>query len=256
MGGGRQRPRRVLAGAMIVSVALHGLTVLAFIAVSQERQAALGASVTSESASIEVEVLADPRAGVVDAAEAEPVPEAEPIDEAEQQRDALREQAELPADPPAPQPPPPEAKRPPIPLLPPLPPGAAVLTPHLSTARVSAGTGAEGRDDGTTDIILGANTVPPRGDPAAQNIPPRYPLDAARRGQQGIVELRIMVGTDGSALSVDVAVSSGHALLDRAARDAVVKWRFHPGQENGMVMPTSIPWTFQFSLVDRQSEIR
>ena len=123
---------------------------------------------------------------------------------------------------------------------------------QLPPPRLPSGASADGREEGLTDIILGENTVPPSEDPTAQNIPPRYPTEAARRGQEGTVQLSVVVGTDGSALAVDVAVSSGYPLLDRAAREAVAKWRFRPGSEDGLAMPTTLPVTFQFTLVDRR----
>lgn len=253
-GSARPRSRQILVAAMLASVLLHGLAVLAIFTVSQQRQAAQVAPPPPENVPIEVDVLADPRAGTVAAAEAEPVPEPD------QQPEAPSEQAAVPTDPVPPEPPAPPAEPqraepeelPLPPPPPPPPPRVAAPAPRLPPARVRAGAADEGRDDGTTDIILGTNTIPPGDDPRAQNIPPRYPLDAARRGQQGAVELRVTVGTDGTALAVDVAVSSGYPLLDRAARDAVAKWRFRPGRENGIAMPTTIPVTLHFSLVDRQ----
>ena len=63
---------------------------------------------------------------------------------------------------------------------------------------------------------------------------PRYPSDAARRGAEGTVLLKILVGTDGNPLQVVVQQSSGHRALDRAAREHVLaKWRFKPALRNG-----------------------
>lgn len=44
----------------------------------------------------------------------------------------------------------------------------------------------------------------------------RYPEDARRRNISGSTHLRFDVGADGNVISVSVAQSSGHALLDRA----------------------------------------
>lgn len=64
--------------------------------------------------------------------------------------------------------------------------------------------------------------------------PPRYPPLARRRGWQGEVILRVQVGIDGRALSVEVEQGSGHALLDREAREHVLKtWRFEPARIDG-----------------------
>jgi periplasmic protein TonB len=62
----------------------------------------------------------------------------------------------------------------------------------------------------------------------------RYPMDSRRRGEQGTVVLRVLVGRDGLPLDIAVERSSGHRSLDRAAREAVLRWRFRPVQINGV----------------------
>jgi periplasmic protein TonB len=62
----------------------------------------------------------------------------------------------------------------------------------------------------------------------------RYPIDSRRRGEQGTVLLRVLVGRDGMPLDIAVERSSGHRSLDRAARDTVLRWRFRPVQINGV----------------------
>lgn len=65
-------------------------------------------------------------------------------------------------------------------------------------------------------------------------IEPSYPIDSRRRGEQGTVLLRVQVGRDGLPIEVDVERSSGYRQLDRAAREAVLRWRFRPVQVNGV----------------------
>lgn len=62
---------------------------------------------------------------------------------------------------------------------------------------------------------------------------PRYPPQALRRGERGNVLVRAEIGPDGVPVSVSVAQSSGSRLLDRAATDAVLRWRFQPAELNG-----------------------
>lgn len=73
-----------------------------------------------------------------------------------------------------------------------------------------------------------------------------YPLDALRNHEQGTVILRVLVGADGSVLGVEIERSSGSRSLDRAAREAVGKWRFHPATRNGVAHSAwaSVPVTF------------
>lgn len=59
--------------------------------------------------------------------------------------------------------------------------------------------------------------------------PPSYPRASRRRGEEGEVVVEFGVGTDGSCREVNVLHSSGHALLDRAAEEAIARWRFQPG---------------------------
>jgi len=64
--------------------------------------------------------------------------------------------------------------------------------------------------------------------------PPPYPAEAMRAGLSGIVELEILVGVDGRALDVRVVRSSGHRMLDQAARRTVLsKWTFVPATRDG-----------------------
>lgn len=62
---------------------------------------------------------------------------------------------------------------------------------------------------------------------------PRYPPQALRRGERGTVVVRAQIGPDGVPTSVSIASGSGSRLLDRAALDAVRRWRFRPAQANG-----------------------
>ncbi|QDI04131.1 MULTISPECIES: energy transducer TonB [Xanthomonas translucens group] len=64
---------------------------------------------------------------------------------------------------------------------------------------------------------------------------PPYPRDALRDGLQGSVLLRALVGVDGQPLEVSIARSSGHRILDQAAREQVLKrWKFHAALRQGM----------------------
>lgn len=60
-----------------------------------------------------------------------------------------------------------------------------------------------------------------------------YPRIAATQRMEGTVILRVLVGADGVPQEIQIDKSSGHLVLDRAARDAVMKWRFEPGTRNG-----------------------
>lgn len=70
------------------------------------------------------------------------------------------------------------------------------------------------------------------------NRPPVYPREAIRRGLEGVVMLRVHIAASGRLENVEVAKSSGHAILDRTAKEAVSTWRGQPAEENGRPVGT------------------
>ncbi|WP_421707233.1 TonB family protein [Algihabitans sp.] len=86
--------------------------------------------------------------------------------------------------------------------------------------------------------------IRPGGNPA-----PVYPEIARQRDQEGRVLLRVTVGSDGRAREVRVLRSSGHSRLDRAARQAVERWRFVPARQAGRPVEglLDIPVTFRLN---------
>ncbi len=79
------------------------------------------------------------------------------------------------------------------------------------------------------------------------NPPPRYPRLARRRGLEGAVLLEVLVDVSGRVADIRIASSSGHAILDRAALEAVRRWRFTPGMVGGKrrQMWVTVPVRFQ-----------
>ena len=49
-----------------------------------------------------------------------------------------------------------------------------------------------------------------------------YPSAARRRGLEGVARVQFQIGVEGRADAISVVRSSGHPLLDRAARESVV----------------------------------
>lgn len=82
---------------------------------------------------------------------------------------------------------------------------------------------------------------------AASNRKPNYPALSRRYEEVGTVLLRLLVTAEGSAAEVQIKKTSGHALLDEAARSAVQDWRFHPATADGKPVAQwyqlSIPFT-------------
>lgn len=112
-----------------------------------------------------------------------------------------------------------------------------------------------------TSLLPGNRTVPYGTGPAAKNVPrtlpqnsgesntppqfgaaylnnpkPAYPVSAKRIGMEGTVMLKVLVSRQGTALRVEVAQTSGHETLDKAAAEAVKNWRFIPARKGDSPM--------------------
>ncbi len=84
--------------------------------------------------------------------------------------------------------------------------------------------------------------------PLAWNAKPRYPRRARRRGLRGVVLLEIDVRSNGTVSGVNVAASSGHAVLDDAALAAARDWRYRPATRASLTVPFTLrqPVRFDF----------
>lgn len=72
----------------------------------------------------------------------------------------------------------------------------------------------------------------------AGNPPPPYPSEAIRRRLEGSVMLRLHINSSGRVSSVEIAESSGHAILDNSAVNTVRSWRGQPARLNGQPVAT------------------
>jgi protein TonB len=77
---------------------------------------------------------------------------------------------------------------------------------------------------------------------------PRYPREAQRRGAAGTVVLRVHVGIDGEPQAIDLVQGSGFRELDRAAADAVRRWRFAPATHGGQPVEAAVQVPVTFNL--------
>ena len=107
--------------------------------------------------------------------------------------------------------------------------------------------------DGATAIAANAGTASAifnRAPAAVQasSPPPDYPALSRRLGEQGEVVLRVQVSAGGQALAVELAKPSGFDRLDRAALQAVAKWRFVPVMVNGQVQTAWFEVPVRFEL--------
>lgn len=82
----------------------------------------------------------------------------------------------------------------------------------------------------------------------AARFQPPYPPASERQEEEGVVTVRVRVGTDGRVLSAELKASSGHRRLDEAAVEHARRaWRFVPATRDGVAIETwrEIPVRFE-----------
>lgn len=81
-----------------------------------------------------------------------------------------------------------------------------------------------------------------------ERAPPQYPAASRRRGESGIVVLRVELDEQGLVASARVETASGHDHLDQAALTAVKTWRCNPPLRNGQPSRAVAKQPFHFVL--------
>lgn len=84
-----------------------------------------------------------------------------------------------------------------------------------------------------------------------ENDVPAYPIVARLRGYEGVVLIAAQVSTQGRVQTIRVKKSSGYAVLDRSAEEAVKSWRFEPGRQMGVPMTMWVDVPVRFVLRDQ-----
>ncbi len=83
-----------------------------------------------------------------------------------------------------------------------------------------------------------------------QLVRPEYPELARDANIEGVVALVALVDTTGAVARVDLMSSTGHALLEEAARQAVQKCHFRPYHLNGRATEVHAVFRFSFKIYD------
>lgn len=78
------------------------------------------------------------------------------------------------------------------------------------------------------------------------NPTPEYPPRSKWLGEQGTVQVRVLIGADGVPQKADIQKSSGFDRLDKAALATAMAWRYVPGKRAGTpeAMWFTVPITF------------
>ncbi|WP_394246176.1 TonB family protein [Vibrio profundi] len=83
---------------------------------------------------------------------------------------------------------------------------------------------------------------------AARPSPPRYPRIARKRGIQGVATYEIWLDESGNQTKQALVSSSGALMLDKAALDAIKKWKFSAHTVNGKAIAHRIQIPVRFKL--------
>jgi periplasmic protein TonB len=122
-------------------------------------------------------------------------------------------------------------------------PGPAEASGAPPSGEIAAGFGA-----GTSDAPFALTDVARRPSVLGQ-VTPTYPPEARRRGLEGLVVVRIVVGRDGLVEPAQTRVVRSVPGLDEAAIAAVARWRFSPAAgPNGQPVRVTIEIPFEFFL--------
>ncbi len=83
----------------------------------------------------------------------------------------------------------------------------------------------------------------------SENLPPHYPARAIRRNWEGTVLLKVWIHPNGRVNRIEILEPSKHAILDRAAVQAVEEWIFHPAKRGDLPVSGTleVPVIFRLS---------
>jgi TonB family protein len=87
---------------------------------------------------------------------------------------------------------------------------------------------AQGDDDLLHQIAVSPPLVTTTGLRHRVYVPPEYPREAWRRGQEGWVDIELTVNPGGRVTDAKVVASQPRGLFERAALRAVRQWEFEP----------------------------
>jgi len=78
--------------------------------------------------------------------------------------------------------------------------------------------------------------------------PPPYPREASSKGWVGKVRVRVLISELGTVRDAMIAISSGHASLDDAARECSRHWLFTPAYQKGRAVAAWVVVPVLFTL--------
>jgi len=145
---------------------------------------------------------------------------------------------------PVPQPVPAEAMAP----VPPVSAAPVAAAPEMVVAPAAPPPVAAAPEAAAAPAALPSETQPLFDADYLANPKPSYPALSRRLGEEGKVILRVQVAASGLPLAVEVQAGSGSERLDRAALDAVRRWRFVPARRGSAAVAATVLVPITFSL--------
>lgn len=79
-------------------------------------------------------------------------------------------------------------------------------------------------------------------------IPPRYPRMASRRGIEGVVTVAFTITKEGTVKNPVVIEAQPENIFDKAAIDAILKWKFKPRVVDGQAVERQATQEIEFKL--------
>jgi len=79
-------------------------------------------------------------------------------------------------------------------------------------------------------------------------VPPPYPYKARERNIEGIVQVKMLVDTDGSVSQVQILDSRPKGIFEESVLKSVPNWKFNPGKIEGRVVTAWVVLPIRFTL--------
>lgn len=79
---------------------------------------------------------------------------------------------------------------------------------------------------------------------------PTYPTEDRRLGTEGVVVVRVLIGSNGRVLQVERVSAPSDALFEATRRQALGRWRFRPGTRDGTPIERWRTMRVSFHLTD------
>lgn len=98
-------------------------------------------------------------------------------------------------------------------------------------------------------IILGCVTTGIKPPNLLEKIEPEYPREAEQKGQEGRVEMYLLVTETGDVELVTISKSSGYKILDDAATDYAKKLKFDPARKKGRPINVWLSWLVNYKAI-------